>query len=127
MGNDKWKMLPVISDRFNRATTHRFLTQRFFFFTLRLFVDKRVVVFVAPHEVVRRGVAANVAIDAGRVYVESTADVFLYFVVSIGHCSLYFVPFGARFFAFCGSRMRHLFGVDLSVKLFPGQIPELDG
>jgi hypothetical protein len=79
------KCLPIVANRFNRTTTHRFFTQHSFFLGLGLLVDKRVVLFVAPHEVVRRGVATNVAIDAGRVYIESTADVFLHFVVSIGH------------------------------------------
>ena len=79
------EMLPVVPDRFNRTTTHRFLTQRAFFLSLWLLVNERVVLFVAPHEVVRSGVAANVAVDTGRVYVVSTADVFLHFVVSIGH------------------------------------------
>ena len=83
MENGKYS--PIISNRFHRTTTHRFLTQHSFLFTLRLLVDKRVVVFITPHEVVRRGVAANIAIDAGRIYVESTADVFLNFVVLIGH------------------------------------------
>jgi hypothetical protein len=64
MINDQWKMLSIIADSFHRATTHRFLTQHSFLFTLRLLVDKRVVVFITPDEVVRRGVAANVAIDA---------------------------------------------------------------
>ena len=85
MTNDKWKLSAIIANGLHWTADHRFLTKRSFFFTLRLLVDKRVVFFVAPHEVVGRGVAANVAIDAGRVYVESTADVLLHFVVLIGH------------------------------------------
>jgi len=83
MENGKYS--PIISNRFHRTTTHCFLTQYSLFLGLRLFIDERVVVFVTPPEIVRRGVAANIAIDAGRIYVESTADVFLNFVVLIGH------------------------------------------
>jgi hypothetical protein len=112
--------LPILTNSLNRTTTHRLLTQRFLLFTLRLFVDKRIVFFITAHEVVRRGVAANVAIDAGGVYVERTADVFLNFVVSIGHFE------SSQACSRTWLRVRHLFRINLLVKLLPGQKPELD-
>ena len=113
MTNDKRKMLPVVANGFDRTTTHRFFTLRSLFLALGLLVNKRVVFFVAPHEVVGRGVAANVAIDAGGVYVKSAADVFLHFVVSIGH-------FKSAVYAPLRLRMRHLFRNNQPIKLFTG-------
>ena len=56
--------LPVVAYRFNWTATHRLVTRRFLFLRLRLLIDKRIIVFVAACEVIRRCVAANVAIDA---------------------------------------------------------------
>lgn len=77
--------LPVVAYRLDWTTSHRLLTHRPFFIRLRLLVDKRIIILVAAREVVRRGVAADVAIDARRVHVKRTADVLFYFVVFIGH------------------------------------------
>jgi hypothetical protein len=90
MENDERKTIngkcsPIIADCLNRTTAHRFFTQRAFFISLRLLVDERIVVLVAPHEVRRRGVAANVAIDARTVHVKSPADVLLHFIVFVWH------------------------------------------
>jgi len=107
-------VLPVVPDRLDRATTHRLVAERFFFVTLRLFVNKGIVFFVAAHEVVRRGVATHVAIDARRIHVIRTADVLFYFVVLIRH---------ARF----ASGMRHLFRDHQFVKLFASQKTQFHG
>jgi hypothetical protein len=107
-------VLSVVPNGLNRATTHRFVAERLFFVIFGLLVNKRIVVFVAAHEVVRSGVAADVTIDARRIHVVRTADVLFYFVVFVRH---------ARF----ASGMRHLFRDHQLVKLFTSQKTEFHG
>ena len=80
-----WLNLSVVAYRLNRATTHRFIAERFLFVSLRLLVNEGIVVFVAAHEIVGRGVATDIAIDARGVHVKRTADVLFHFVVLIRH------------------------------------------
>ena len=82
-----WLKSTIVSNCLNRTTAHRFITKRPFLISLRLLVNKRVAVLVRAHEVIRRGVAANVAIDARRIHVERTADILFYFVVFVRHAS----------------------------------------
>ena len=80
--------LPVVPNRLNRTTAHRFITKRLLIISLRLLVNKRVAVFIRSHEVIRRGVAADVAIDARRIHIIRTADVLFYFFVFVRHANL---------------------------------------
>ena len=107
-------LISVVADSFNGATTHRFVAEGFFFVRFRLLVDKRIIVFIAAHEIIGRGVAADVAIDARRIHVVRTVDVLFYFVVLVRH---------ARF----ASGMRHLLRDHPFVELFTGQKTEFHG
>ena len=82
-----WMALSIVPNCLNRTAAHCFLAKRSFLFSRRLPVDKRVVLLVAPHKIVRCGVAAYVAIDARRVYVINTADILFYFVVLVRHAN----------------------------------------
>ena len=82
---DLWLKLAVVAYRLNWTARQRLFTKRTLFISLRLLVDKRIILLIAPHEVVRGGVATDVAIDARRVHVKRTADVLFYFVVLIRH------------------------------------------
>ena len=103
--------LSIIADRLNRTAAHRLITQRLLLFRLRLLVNKRVVVLVTAHEILRRGVAADVAVDARRIHVIGSAHVFFHFVVLVRHANL-------------RSGMRHLMCDDPLIKLFTCQKTE---
>ena len=107
--------LSVVAYRLNWATRQRLFTLRPLFLSLWLFVDKRIIIVIAAREVLRCGVATDIAIDARRVHVKRTADVLFHFVVLIRHARI------------CRSRMRHLFRDHHRVKLIAGQVTELDG
>ncbi|HYN24151.1 MAG TPA: hypothetical protein VES69_03805, partial [Pyrinomonadaceae bacterium] len=85
--NQKSKILrfAVIPDCFYRATGKRFVTSCSLFVVFRLLVDKGITVLVRAHEIVRRGVAAHIAIYAGGVDIVSTSYIFFYAIVSIRH------------------------------------------
>lgn len=83
--SNKIPTLPIIPDCFDRATAQRLITHRLLLVSLRLLVDKRVAVFVRTFEVVRRGVAADVAVDARRVNVVRTGNVLFDFIVFVRH------------------------------------------
>jgi len=108
-----WLKSAVVAYGLNRTAAHRFITQHPFLFTLRLLVNKRVAVLVRAHEVVRRGVATHIAIDARRIHIIGSAHVLFYFVVLIRHANL-------------RSGMRHLFRNDHLIKLFTCQKTEFD-
>jgi hypothetical protein len=74
---------PIVSDSFHRTTEQSFFASRFFFLGKRLFVDKRITFVIATHEVVRRCIAADVAVYAGRVDVVGAGAIFFYALVSI--------------------------------------------
>ena len=107
--------LTIVAYRLNWTTSHRFLAHRFFLIGLWLFVHERIIILIAAREVLRCGVATDIAIDARGVHVKRTADVLFHFVVLIRHA-------GIR-----RSGMRHLFRDHHRVKLIPGQITQLDG
>ena len=77
--------LSVVAYRLNWTTSQRLFTLRPLFLSLWLFVDKRIIILIAAREVLRRGVATDIAIDARRVHVKRTADVLFHFVVLIRH------------------------------------------
>jgi hypothetical protein len=76
-------LLTIISDRFHWTACHCFFAQSLFFFRLRLLEHKRVVVLVGAHEIRRRRIATNIAVDTGRVYVIFAGNIFFYAIVSI--------------------------------------------
>jgi hypothetical protein len=79
--------LSVVAYRLNRTARQRLLTKRPLFIILRLFIDKRIIILVAAHEIVRRRVAANVAVDARRIHVIRSGSVLFYFLFFIRHAS----------------------------------------
>ena len=83
-----WLKLPVVAYRLNWTTRQRLFTKRPLFISLGLLIDERIIILIAAHEVVRRGVATNIAIDARRVHVKRTADVLFHFVVLIRHAGI---------------------------------------
>ena len=83
-----WPKSAVVPDRLNGTTCQRLFAKHPLFLGLRLLVDKRVIVLIATHEVIRRRVAANVAVNARRINVVATEDVLFYFVVFIGHARI---------------------------------------
>lgn len=101
----------IIPNRLNRATAHRLITQRLFFLSLWLLVNKRVVVLITAHEILGRGIAADIAVDARRIHVIGSAHVLFYFVVLVRHANL-------------RSGMRHLLCDDPLIKLFTCQKTE---
>ena len=101
----------VVANGLNRTAAHRLVTLRPFFLSLRLLVNKRVVVLVTAHEILRCGVAADIAVDARRIHVIRSANVLFYFVVLVRHANL-------------RSGMRHLLCIDPLIKLFTCQKTE---
>ena len=74
----------IIPDRFHRTTQHRLFTQRLLLFCIWLLEHERIVVLVGAHEILRRGIAANIAVDTGRVYIVLAGNIFFYAIVFIG-------------------------------------------
>ena len=68
----------VIADGFHRAAFHSFLTQGFFLFILRLFVEIGIAAIIVPSEVLRSRLATQVTINA-----LSVAVVFAWCVVFV--------------------------------------------
>ena len=96
--------LSVVAYRFNWTTGQRLFTLRSLFLGLWLLIDERIIILIAAREIIRRGVATDIAIDARAVHVKRAADVLFNFIVLIRHAS----------------GMSHLFGNHHRVKLFPG-------
>jgi hypothetical protein len=68
--------LAIVSDGFDRTAEKCFFTSCALLFSQRLLVNKRITVFVRAFEVVGRGIAANVAVDAAGVHVIAAGYVF---------------------------------------------------
>ena len=75
----------VVADRFNGAAFFGFFALGFFFGAAGLFVNVGVAAVVAAGEVVGRGFATEVAIDALIVDVKFSRDVVRIFVRDISH------------------------------------------
>jgi hypothetical protein len=75
----------IISYRFNRATSHRFLAGYEFDLIFGLFADKGISVLERAGEVLWSSLAADITVDAGRINIESAGCVFLNFVVWVWH------------------------------------------
>src|SRR6476660_6650550 len=80
--------LTVAAYRLNWTTRQRLFTLRPLFLSLWLFVDKRIIILIAAREIVRRGVATDIAVDARGVHVKRTADILFHFVVLIRHAGI---------------------------------------
>ena len=76
---------PVVTDRFDRATFHRFLAKRFFLGRLGLLVNVGVSAVVVPLEIGGGGFAAQIAVDALFIDVEFAGCVLGIFVGDVGH------------------------------------------
>ena len=57
-------VLPIIADRFNRTTKKCLFTGGDLFLVCRLLINKGITIRIRTHEVIRRGVAADIAIYA---------------------------------------------------------------
>jgi hypothetical protein len=75
----------IISDGFDWASFHRFLAERFFLRSLRLFINVGVAAVVVAFEIGRRGFAAQIAVDTLIVDVKFSRYILGVFVRSIGH------------------------------------------
>ena len=73
----------VVAYRFDRTGGKGFLTQEAFLVVGGLLVNKRVAVVIRAREVVGRGVAAHVAINALRVNIVSAHDAFGHTVIRV--------------------------------------------
>jgi hypothetical protein len=92
---DRNSLGPVVSDRFDGAAFLGFVAKRFFLRRFGLLVDVGVPAVVVPLEVGRRGLAAEITIDALIVDVEFPLYVLGIFIRDIGH-RLNFGGLGAR-------------------------------
>ena len=77
------RSLAIIPNSFHRTTKQRLFTARLFFLCLWLFVDEGITVRVGAAKVVRGGVSAYITIDARRVDVIGSTNVFFYAFVSV--------------------------------------------
>src|SRR5690606_26835319 len=78
-------LLAVVADRLDRATIHRVDAGLDVGLVLRLLVDVAVAVVLVALEVVGRGLAAGVTVDAGVVHVELPGDVVFEFTGLVSH------------------------------------------
>jgi hypothetical protein len=76
---------PVAADRFDRTNFHRFFAELFFFRGDRLFINIGMAGVVIAFEIGRRGLAAQIAVDALIIDVEFARYVFGVFVRCISH------------------------------------------
>lgn len=75
----------VVTDRFDRATFHRFLAKAFFLGRLGLLVNERMTAVIVAFEIGGRGFTAKIAVDALLIDVELSGGVFGIFVRGVGH------------------------------------------
>jgi len=87
------KTSTIISYRFDRATSQRFLASYEFRFVFRLFTDIGISVLERTGEVLGSSLAADITVDAGRINVESTRCVLFNSVVWVWHESADYADF----------------------------------
>ena len=75
----------VVANRFDRATLHRFLAERFLLRGLWLLVNVGMTPVVVAFETAGCRFAAQIAVDALIIYIECPRYVFGVFVCDIGH------------------------------------------
>jgi len=132
-------LLPIVSYGFHGTKEQRFLTCCSLFLSKRLLVDKRIVVRVRAAEIFRRCIAAHIAVDARRIDVVSAEHVLLHTIVSIRQARSPKNVGAALVAARCGrsgqgralplqviSGMRHLFRLDVLIKLLAAQKTKRD-
>jgi hypothetical protein len=78
----------VIADGFNGAAFFGFFATGFFFGRGRLFINKRIAAVVVAFEIIRRGLAAQIAINALVVHVVFARDIFGIFICNVCHTNL---------------------------------------
>ena len=76
----------VAANRFDGAGVERLAAQAQFLRAARLPVNIRVTIFLLAREIIRRNVAAHVTVNAVRVNVKGSGDVFRLSGVAIRHC-----------------------------------------
>jgi hypothetical protein len=79
------QLRPVVADGFNRATFLGFLAACLFIGRGRLFIDKGISAVLIAFEIIGRGFAAQVAVNALVVHVVFSRHVFGVFVCYISH------------------------------------------
>jgi hypothetical protein len=75
----------VVANRFDGATFHRFFAERFLLWGLWLLVNVGMAPVVVPLEIGRRGLTAQIAVDALIIDIEFSRYVFGVFVCDVGH------------------------------------------
>ena len=78
----------VVADSLNRAAFEGFLTESDIIFSRRLLVDERVTSIVVAREEIRRGFAAEIAVNTLLIDVELTCYICFPLVVFVCHSSL---------------------------------------
>lgn len=64
MQEEEFCLLAVVADRLDWTEHYSFVAKLKFLRRFGLFIDVGIAVFVVSREIVRRGVAANIAVDA---------------------------------------------------------------
>jgi hypothetical protein len=75
----------VVANSFDRTAFHRFFAKRFFFRSLRLFVNVGMAAVIVALEIGGRSFTAQIAVDALIIDIEFSRYVFSVFVCGIGH------------------------------------------
>ena len=81
----KFRLSAVVANGFDRAAFLGFLATRFLVRIFRLLIDEGVTAVIVPFEIIRRGLAAQVAIDALIIYVIFAGDILRIFVRDVCH------------------------------------------
>src|SRR5262245_21729023 len=76
---------PVVTNGLDRAAFHRFLASLLLFWRFRLFLHIAITAFLPTGEVVRRGFAAEVAVNTLVIHEKATGDVLGVAVGDVGH------------------------------------------
>ena len=77
----------IISNGLDRAAFLGLFTLRLFLRRTRLVIDEGIAAIVIAFEIIRSGLATQVAVDALVIDVELARDVFRIFVCDVGHNS----------------------------------------
>ena len=75
----------VVTDRFDRATFHRFLAKAFFFGRFRLFVNVGMTAVVVAFEIRGRGLSTQIAVDALFIDIKFARRILRIFVCNVRH------------------------------------------
>ena len=79
------ELSPVVANGFDRTALFGFFAACFFVWRRRLFIDERVSAVVVAFEIVRRRLAAQVAVNALVVHVVFARDIFGIAICSVSH------------------------------------------